>query len=67
MKFGIAFTEGDSSIGSVRNWKRDSNNNDLIWDSYADALEANDLDGWRGYVRVYPSGEIVPQTVKDSL
>lgn len=59
MNYGIAFTNGPI----ILSWKKDSSNNDQVWDSYSDALEANDLGGWTGYVCEYPSG-LIPQNQK---
>ncbi len=59
MKYGIAFTENGSPTGRVLAWRKDCNNKDETWDSCDDALEANDRGGWTGYVRCYPSGELI--------
>lgn len=56
MRYGIAFTDDGSPVGAVLNW-RQKNGQDEVWGTFADALEANDLGGWTGYVRRYPSGE----------
>ncbi len=61
MKYGIAHTVNDSPTGNIIGWKRNKAGIDQTWNTYAQALEFNDLDGWRGYVREYPSGDIVPQ------
>lgn len=67
--FGIAFTEdgghpsGNAPGCKIIGWKQDKGK-DQVWTSYAEALEANDLDGWRGYVRLYPSGREVPKEMK---
>jgi len=56
VKWGIALTKtgspppGDEIIG----WRTYRGRH--CWDSKGEALEANDLDGWRGYVCEYPSG-----------
>ena len=56
MKYGIAFFDDDGYIiGKLIGW-RQKNGSDETWDTYADALEANDLGGWTGYVMYYPSG-----------
>ena len=58
-KFGIAFTADGGLTTDIIGW-RQKNGADEVWDLYSEALEANDLGGWTGYVRQYPSGERVP-------
>lgn len=55
MLFGIAITHDGSPTGNIIGWSS-HNGKDKVWFSYAKALEANDLNGWTGYVRFYPSG-----------
>lgn len=66
MKFGIALTRDgghpDATGAEIVGWKQDDAGQDETWDDYGAALEANDLDGWRGYVRVYPTGVKVLST-----
>jgi len=68
-KYGIAYTDNGSPppSGKIIGWKgsetggtlrdRMTTDNPLLWDNRNDALEACDLDGWRGYVCGYPNGE----------
>lgn len=58
MRYGIAITHDGSPIGNLISWRQLESGIDSVWDSYEEALAANDLDGWRGYVRFYPSGDI---------
>jgi len=59
-KYGIAFTADGGLPESSRivGWRVNDDGQHLVFDSYEDALEANDLGGWTGYVRVYPSGSM---------
>ena len=58
--YGIAFTRDGSTSAPVMGWKRDRETGEVLtWEDYAEALEAFDLSGWTGYVRIYPSGEIL--------
>lgn len=66
MKYGIAYTTDGGHPDSIPptpivGWKQ-KDGSDQTWDTYGAALEANDLDGWRGYVRYYPSGKRVNPT-----
>ena len=56
--YGIAHTSDGSPTGSVISWKQENDGIDCKYETYPQALEANDLYGWRGYVREYPSGKI---------
>lgn len=55
---GIAYTDSGSPPpnGKIVSWKMEAGKV-LLWDDRNDALAACDLDGWRGYVCQYPSGE----------
>jgi hypothetical protein len=55
IKYAIAYTDNGSPPphGKIIEWKL---NNGNPWDTDEDALEACELDGWRGYVCEYPSG-----------
>ena len=52
----IGYTENDSPTGKVLSWKKSSNGDDDVYEDYGLALEANENDGWRGYVLEYPQG-----------
>lgn len=60
-QFGIAYTQNGSlpPHDKIIGWKKNGGQ-DQIWSDRDDALEANDLDGWRGYVCEYPNGERPP-------
>ncbi len=71
MKFGIAYLRNldddfpTGKPGEDIHWIKDSNGNDRTWDDYGKALESNDIEyGWTGYVRYYPSGQLVKDTDK---
>lgn len=51
-QWGIAFTEGGGypETDQILTWKSDESGKPLLWDDRDKALEACDLDGWRGYV-----------------
>lgn len=59
-RYGIAYFRNDAHPAEpnaeVIGWKQ-RNGRDIVWEDRDDALEANDLDGWRGYVCQYPSGK----------
>lgn len=59
MKYGIAYTHNGSPPpnGNIIRWKKNDEGQDITWDLREQALEACDLDGWRGYVCGYPNGE----------
>ena len=56
-KYGVAYTVGGGHPDNspIDHWKS-KGGQDETWDDLGDALEACDLDGWRGYVCEYPSG-----------
>lgn len=51
--YGIAFTHDGSPTGSIVGWKKSQDGYIQVWESRDEALEANDLGGWTGYVREY--------------
>lgn len=62
MKYGIAYTKTGSTPSTndpIIGWKQQNGTN-MTWDNPAQALEACDFDGWRGYVCEYPSGKRLP-------
>ena len=52
----IAYTEGDSPTGKVISWKKNAGGEDDVYEDYSLALEANENNGWSGYVLEYPQG-----------
>ena len=59
-RYGIAITVDDSPTGAFISWRETKSGK--VFDTYAEALEANDLDGWVGYVRDFPSGNICEES-----
>jgi hypothetical protein len=60
-RHGIAYTDNGCPppSGLIVRWKM-KGIVVMLWDNRNDALEACDLDGWRGYVCQYPHGERPP-------
>ena len=61
--YGIAFTANGQPppASKIVGWKgTPGQTQPWTWPTQAEALEACDLDGWRGYVCEYPSGNRPP-------
>lgn len=52
-QYRIAYTDDGGLLpnSKIISWSS------MSWDNLPDALEQCDLDGWRGYVCEYPSGQ----------
>jgi len=60
VKYGIVMFKDGEFRGEIVGWKTNADGSDRLWDDYGLALEANDIEyGWTGYVRFYPTGEVV--------
>ena len=66
-EYGIAYTDDGApptTAAKIVGWKQKgctrqapmTGTSVMTWSDRGDALEACDLDGWRGYVCEYPSG-----------
>jgi hypothetical protein len=59
-KYGIAFTKDLNGSydggpnGIITGWRKDKEGKIELWSTLDEALEANDLGGWTGYVKEYP-------------
>jgi len=63
MQYGIAHTHDGTPppTGRIVAWTQ-IDGKDQTWRKSAEALEACDMDGWRGYVCEYPSGKRLETT-----
>ena len=63
-RHGVAYTRDGTPLAETITWMRGEDGQDATFATREEALEACDRDGWRGYVREYPTVpagvEIVP-------